>query len=221
MAMATTPATYPVDLPIDRPSSVNVFWAVPLVGLIAKLIILIPHFIVLGLLRAAVSLAHLVIWVPVLFTGHYPDWGFALTAGWIRWEVRVGLYIYGITDLYPAFSFEAPGDVTIAVPESSSRFWAIPLIGSTIKALIVIPHLLILAVLGFVVALTQLVVWVPVLFGGNFPAWAFDLIHGLLLWQARLYAYLFGLTDRYPPFSMSSPERPAFSTSEPAVPLSA
>ena len=95
------------------------------------------------------------------------------------------------------------------------------MIGSSLKALFLIPHLLIIGVLGFVVGLTQLVIWVPVLFGGAFPGWGFDLIHGLLLWQARLYAYLFGLTDRYPPFSMSSPERPAVAASEPPMPLAA
>lgn len=192
----------------------NVFWAVPLIGLIAKVIILIPHLIVLSLLRSAVGLAHLVIWVPVLFTGRYPGWGFVLTAGWIRWETRVALYMYGITDLYPAFSFEAPGDLTIGMPLSSSRFWAIPVLGSSIKALILIPHFLILGVLGFVVGLTQLVIWVPVMFGGSFPTWGFDLIHGLLLWQGRTYAYLFGLTDRYPPFSMGSPASPAFTAGD-------
>jgi hypothetical protein len=168
-----------------------------------KGIILIPHAVVLYVLVIVLSLAHLVIWIPVLFTGKYPDWGFAITAGVIRWGTRLYAYAYGLTDQYPAFSFETPGDIQIPPPESSSRFWAIPVIGSFVKWLILIPHFVVLYVLGIVVAICQLVIWIPVLLTGEFPDWAFKLVSGLILWQSRVYSYLLGLTDAYPPFSFS------------------
>jgi hypothetical protein len=40
----------------------------------------------------------------VLFTGQYPGWGFSLTAGTLRWTMRVYAYVYGLTDQYPPFS---------------------------------------------------------------------------------------------------------------------
>src|SRR5947209_1307193 len=106
-----------------------------------KLIILIPHLIILYVLGIVVGLSQLVIWIPVLFTGHYPDWGFSLTAGYVRWLIRLQAYIYGLNDAYPAFSMDAPGDVYIERPATSSRFWAIPIIGILVKYIILIPHL--------------------------------------------------------------------------------
>jgi hypothetical protein len=194
---------YPVVITEARPETSSRFWAIPIVGILAKAIIQIPHINILYVLGGVSGLTQLDIWIPVLFTGHYPQWAFGLTAGIVRWSFRVVRYFYGLTDTYPAFSFDAPGDIAITYPESSNRLWAIPLLGIWIKGIILIPHFIILYVLGFAVGVCQLVIWIPVLFTGRYPDWAFPLVNGLVLWSARVYSYALGLTDRYPPFSMS------------------
>jgi hypothetical protein len=194
---------YPIVLSTTRPVSVNRLWAIPLLGFMVKCIILIPHIIVLYVLGIVTYLAHLVIWAFVLFTGEYPEWAFNLTAGVLRWASRLTLYLYGVTDQYPAFSMDAPGDIVIPRPASSSRFFAIPVVGIFVKYIILIPHFVVLYVLGFVVGLCQLLIWIPVLFTGQYPQWAFQLVSGTTLWAMRVYAYLLGLTDEYPPFAFS------------------
>jgi hypothetical protein len=197
------PSAYPVRLTATPPESSNRLWAIPIVGFFIKAIILIPHFIVLYVLGIVVGISHLVIWIPVLFTGRYPDWGFGLNAGFLHWAMRVVLYLYGISDRYPPFSMQ-PGDgITIDRPATSSRFWAIPIIGIFVKYIILIPHFIVLYVLSLVLSVCQLVIWIPVLFTGSYPGWAFGLVAGTMLWSQRVYAYVFGLTDRYPPFSFS------------------
>jgi hypothetical protein len=197
------PSGYPIVLSTGRPLTSNRFWAIPFIGIFVKSIILIPHIIVLYVLGLVANLAHLVIWAFVLFTGQYPEWGFNLTAGVVRWATRLLLYFYGITDQYPAFSMEAPGDIVIPRPQSSSRFFAVPIVGILVKCILLIPHFIVLYVLGFVVALCHLVIWIPVLFAGTYPGWAYQLVSGYILWSMRVYAYLLGLTDSYPPFSFS------------------
>jgi uncharacterized protein DUF4389 len=81
----------------------NQLYAVPLLGFLIKSIILIPHFIVLGVLSFVVMLALLVTWIPVLFTGQYPEWGRTLVGGMLRWNVRLYAFWYGLTDAYPPF----------------------------------------------------------------------------------------------------------------------
>jgi hypothetical protein len=201
--MQPVSGSYPIVLSKGRPLAVNRFWAIPIVGILVKAIILIPHFIVLYVLGIVVGLAHLVIWAFVLFTGQYPEWAFNLNAGVLRWWARLLLYLYGLSDDYPAFSMEAPGDIAIPRPESSSRFWAIPIVGIFVKYIILIPHFIVLYVLGIVVGICQLVIWIPVLFTGEYPQWAFQLVSGYTLWTIRVYAYLLGLIDAYPPFSFT------------------
>ena len=196
-------ASYPIVLATERPLTTGRFWAIPIIGFLVKVLILIPHWIALYVLFIVMGLAHCVIWIPVLFTGRCPDWGFDLTAGVLRWTMRTTLYLYGITDKYPAFGMDAPGDVRIGRPMSSSRFFAIPFVGAFVKYILLIPHFVVLYVLGILVAACQLVIWIPVLFTGEYPTWAFQLVAGTTLWATRVYAYVLGLTDRYPPFSFS------------------
>jgi uncharacterized protein DUF4389 len=194
---------YPITFSTAAPLNPSRFWAIPIIGIFVKFIILIPHFIILYFLGIVVGLAQLVIWIFVLFGGRYPDWGFAITAGSVRWIIRIQAYVYGLSDAYPAFSMDAPGDVYIARPESSSRFWAIPIIGILVKYVILIPHLVVLYALSIAVSACQLVIWIWVLFGGVYPGWAATLVGGTMNWTARVYCYGLGLTDRYPPFSFT------------------
>jgi hypothetical protein len=200
-ALATS--TYPVALTLTPPVTSNRVWAIPLIGAFVKWIILIPHFIILYVLNLAVGLCLLVIWAFVLFSGRYPDWGFALVAGYLRWTTRLALYFLGISDEYPSFSMEAPGDIYIERPATSSRFFAIPLIGFLVRIILLIPHAIVVYVLYLVVLVCQLVIWIPVLFTGHYPGWAYTLNTGTVLWYTRVAAYGLGLTDRYPPFSFS------------------
>jgi hypothetical protein len=201
--MTELPAPYPLVLGIGQPPSSNRWWAFPLLGILVKAIILIPHYVILYVLWSVQFLAQLVIWVWVLFGGHYPDWAWALTAGTVRWTTRVTLFTYGLDDTYPAFSMEAPGDILIERPAESSRFFAIPILGLVARYVLAIPHFIVLYVLSLLVGLSQLVLWAPVIFTGEFPSWGFKLVGGTTLWTMRVYAYLLGLTDRYPPFSLS------------------
>jgi Domain of unknown function (DUF4389) len=195
------PTAYPVRMTLTPPEGSSRFWAVPLIGFLVKAIILIPHFIVIYVLGLVVVLAQLVIWIPVLFTGHYPDWAYVLNAGYFRWIMRITLYFYGLSDAYPAFSFDAPGDMYIERPESSSRFFAILLLGGFVRYILLIPHYIILYALSIAVGACQLVIWAWVLFGGHYPSWAWTLVGGTVTWTTRVNSYFFGLTDRYPPFN--------------------
>ena len=195
------PSPYPVVLGTARPPNSSRFWAIPIIGAIVKVIILIPHFIVLYVLAIAVYVCQLVIWIWVLAAGRYPDWAFGLNAGVLRWVMRLYLFIYGISDAYPAFSFDAPGDMVIVAPAESGRFFAIPIVGIVARWALLIPHFIILYALNVAVGFCQLVIWVPVLFTGVYPVWAFTLVGGTMLWTTRVYTYFLGLTDRYPPFS--------------------
>jgi hypothetical protein len=98
---------------------------------------------------------------------------------------------------------DGPGDMFIERPESSSRFFAILIIGGLVRFLLLVPHFVVLYILSLAVAICQLVIWGWVLFGGQYPDWAWTLVGGTLTWNTRVYAYIFGLTDRYPPFAFS------------------
>ena len=51
--------------------------------------------------------------------------------------------------------------------------------------------------------------WFAALFTGRLPEWAHGFISGVVRWSTRVGAYLFLLTDRYPPFSLDDEDYPA------------
>jgi hypothetical protein len=157
----------------------------------------------------ALAGVQLVLWVPVLFGGRYPNWGYALVGGYIRWSTRAGAFWLGLTDQYPPFSLKSvvndqPTEVQVSftIPRQSVRWWAIPLIAIWGKLLLLIPHFVCLLVMAFVSAIAYLILWIPVLISGRYPTWGYILLGGTLRWSTRVNAYLFGLTDAYPPFGV-------------------
>jgi len=87
----------------------------------------------------------------------------------------------------------------VAYPEHLSR-WKI-----FVKWLLVIPHLIVLALLGVVLMLTTIVAFFAILITGRYPygLWTFAL--GVLRWTANITAYASDLQrDEYPPFSLDA-----------------
>lgn len=214
-AEPTASAAYPADLRFGPPARFNRLWAFPILGGAVKLIALIPHLVIVILLAVVFSpgqigrsagLALWILWIPVLFGGKLPTWGYAFVGGFLRWSTRVTAFLLGLTDRYPAFSMHSGlGDVevTFHIPASNNRWWALPVLGFYVKLLILIPHYICLTVLGFCALILWLVMWIPVLLTGRYPPGPYWFSVGVLRWNLRVSAFLGGLTDRYPPFSLA------------------
>ena len=76
------------------------------------------------------------------------------------------------------------------------------------RALLVIPHLIVLWALGIAAGIVVVISWFAAVFTGQMPTWAHVFVTGYLRWTTRVYAYLFFLTDQYPPFSLEDDDYP-------------
>ncbi len=96
-----------------------------------------------------------------------------------------------------------PVNVVVEYPERSSRLLALAaLFFGVIKLLLILPHLVVLSILGFVASIVTLIGWIAVLIVGYYPRGLFDFQVGILRWNLRVNAYFLSLTDRYPPFRL-------------------
>jgi hypothetical protein len=209
---------YPLTLTgsIDRTLS-PVLWLI-------KWFLLIPHFVVLGLLWAAFVVLTAIAWISILFTGRYPRGLFDFNVGVLRWTWRVMFYGYSAlaTDQYPPFTLqdvEYPARLTVAYPSELSRGLAL------IKWwLLAIPHYLIVGLFttglwswtvdhsetgkavvqlgGGLILLLALVAAFALLFTGRYPRGLFDLLMGLNRWVLRVGSYVALMHDEYPPFRL-------------------
>ena len=71
-----------------------------------------------------------------------------------------------------------------------------------LRAILLIPHLIILYFLGIVQEIVGLLSWILIVITGRFPAGILGFATGLLHWSVRVNAYGSLLTGVYPPFSI-------------------
>ncbi|OGC80706.1 hypothetical protein A2943_02345 [Candidatus Adlerbacteria bacterium RIFCSPLOWO2_01_FULL_51_16] len=95
-----------------------------------------------------------------------------------------------------------PVELHIPVPEHSSRLLALMTLLFLIpKIIILIPHLVVLWALGIISFVVGVAGQIVVLFTGSYPRQMHEFMVGILRWQVRVNAYIFGLRDEYPPFT--------------------
>lgn len=101
-----------------------------------------------------------------------------------------------------------PLTVVAEYPERSSRGLALAAILFFLKGLLLFPHLFAMYFLGIITMVTGFVGQLAVLFVGSYPEalWNFNL--GVLRWTVRMNAWLYGITDEYPPFRLSAGSYP-------------
>ena len=98
-----------------------------------------------------------------------------------------------------------PVQLIIPSPEKSSRLLAVmTLLFMVPKIIILIPHLVVLWFLGIAGFFVVLAGQIIVLFTGTYPPQMHEFVTGVIRWRVRLVAYLFGLRDEYPPFSLKN-----------------
>ena len=95
---------HPVSVRFDEGVRINRLWGIPLIGVLIRGIMLIPHFIVLWALGLLVGILALFMWVPVLFLGRQADLMYTIVGGTTRWTFRVVAYLLLMVDRYPPFS---------------------------------------------------------------------------------------------------------------------
>jgi hypothetical protein len=186
--------SYPVRLVVTddlRRSRLTVFF---------RLLLAIPHFLWLGLWGIAAVFAAIANWFAVLFTGRSPQGLHDFLARFLRYSTHVNAYVYLLADPYPGFG-GAPGypvDLEVDPPAEQNRLTA------AVRIILAIPALLIARILSYLLQLLAFLGWFVCLFTRRMPKGMRDLGIYCLRYDQQTQAYLFLLTDRYPP--LSSPE---------------
>lgn len=161
-------------------------------------------FIILGALGWLISLIYLA--VPVYAAIQISQKGAATyleeseqnITKWLRWLAGAASYLFLLTDVAP--TGEQPSPVRFDVKPQGE-----PTAGGVLLRIITaIPHAIILAVIGWVAAILLLIAAIMVLIQQKFPAGIFDFIKADIRWNARMYVYLAGLVQEYPPFAFDT-----------------
>jgi len=94
-------AVYPSSVTIVDPERARDRLSVGL-----RIVLAIPHFIVLVFLMTAFWMTTIAAWIAIVIGGRYPKGLYEFGVGALQWLVRVEAYLLLLIDEYPPFSFE-------------------------------------------------------------------------------------------------------------------
>lgn len=185
--------SYPVTFEVDyaeRRSRLSAFF---------RLILVIPLAIVAYVYGIIASIAILIAWVVVVITGRYPKGLFDFVADFNRFTARVTAYASLLTDRYPSFwggdDPEYPVRMRFDGPlEHYSR------LKTFFRFLLAIPIIVLRYVMNLLLEIGGFGAWVVIVVTGKLPRGLFDVMVLANSYTARSDAYLFLLTETYPPF---------------------
>ena len=137
----------------------------------------------------------------ILFRQKYPRWWFDWNYALMRFQNRVGAYMFLLRDEYPSTDDEQAVHLEIPYPEVSTELnrW-LPLV----KWFLAIPHYIVLVFLYIGLFFALIGAWFSILFTGRYPRGIYDFAVGVMRWNNRVIGYALILaTDQYPPFRLA------------------
>ena len=162
-----------------------------------RLLLVIPHLIVLFVWAVAAEVAMVIAWIAGVLLGRVPDGLHNFMASFVRYATRVRAYYGILADPYPPFGSGGtyPIDVEIDAPASQSR------LSIFFRLLLAIPALILAYVFQIGLNIVALFGWIVSVITGRMPQGLENLGTYCLRWETQTWAYLFLLTGRYPSLS--------------------
>lgn len=204
--MPTYPVTFEADY-VETRDRVTVFF---------RLILAIPILFWVWLYSIAATVAIVIAWFALVITGRYPDGLYDFVAGYTRLLTRATAYTLLVCDPYPSFMGEDdsryPVRMRFAGPlQEYSR------VKAGFRFILAIPILILRYVLALLLEVAAIAAWFVILVLGRLPAGLFDVMVLATSYTARADAYIFLLTETYPPFEDESQTAVAGQADTPGV----
>ncbi len=201
--MATQDSIYP-ELTITKIKNPSRAWAIPILGGLAKIIILIPVFIEIAILFLYVFILQIINSFNVLFSKKYWPYCFEMTVGVYNLVAKTTFFFYGLSDKYPGFDLKLNGDFGLKyqIPKSPGVFFAIPILGVIARGILIIPYAIYSQVIGNGAKVGVVASSIPVFFNGRYPDSTFELARDSTRLTLSQMAYFAGISDKYPSFKI-------------------
>jgi Domain of unknown function (DUF4389) len=163
-----------------------------------RYLLAIPHYFVLFFYGFGAFFAIVVAWFALVFTGNFPPGIYRFLEGYLKYTTAVYAYLALLTDEYPPFGPDAdnyPARIVVPPPKAQySRMKAL------FRIILVIPVAIILYAMQLVWNIGAFLAWFVIVVTGKQPKGLQDMIVLGLSYQLRANAYLWLLTEDWPPF---------------------
>jgi ABC-type sugar transport system permease subunit len=168
-----------------------------------RLILAIPHVIVVALWAVAAALVTIAAGFILLFTARGPQGLYSFVSGYQRYSTAVYGYVALLTDEYPPFSGETDGyPVQILIPPAKPEYNRMKVL---FRIILAIPIAIVVYAMQIVWEVGAFLAWFAIVFLGKQPKGLQDMTALGLGYQQRANLYFGLLTEDWPPFSNPEP----------------
>jgi hypothetical protein len=159
-----------------------------------RAILVVPQFVVLGILSFVGAVVAFIGWWAALFTGRLPDWAFELLSGLVRWSTRVSAYSYLVTDRYPPFSLD-DADYPVRLLTKPTRLNRLAIL---FRYFLALPVGIVAGAASVGLAVLSVVAWVITVITGRMPTAMHEAFTAIIRFAARYAGYAYMVTPEYP-----------------------
>jgi hypothetical protein len=168
-----------------------------------RLLLAIPHVVVLSLWGIAVFFTAIVAWFAVVLTGSYPRGLYDFHAGFLRFATATSGYLCLLDDRFPPFSGDPDYGVKLLIGEPQPSYDRVK---ALFRLILMIPVGVIAYAMGIVAQVGALIAWFIEVATGKLPRWLFDMLVLGVSYQQRAYAYYLLIDEDWPPFTDNAAE---------------
>ncbi len=164
-----------------------------------RLILAIPLFFWLVFWGFVSEIAVIIAWFAIVFTGRYPEGLYNFVSKYVRFATQTTAYTSLLNDAYPSFDGESDASYPVRV-EFAGPLPEYSRLKTAFRIFLAIPIAILRYVLNLLIEAAGVAAWVVILVIGTLPRGLFDAMVLANSYMARSDAYLFLLTETYPPF---------------------
>lgn len=185
--------SYPVTFEVDYTEGRSRLTA------LVRWVLVIPQVVLLYIYGIAAFVAVVIAWFAIVITARYPKGLYEFVAGFLRYATRVVGYAVLLCDPYPPFngSQDPPYPIRLIFDGPLERYSRLK---TLLRVILAIPILILRYVMNLLLEIGAVAAWFMILITGKMPRGLFDLMVLANSYTARSDAYLFLLTETYPPF---------------------
>jgi Domain of unknown function (DUF4389) len=163
-----------------------------------RLLLAIPLFIWAYFYGIVAWFAIVIAWFAIVITGRFPRGLYDFIAGWTRFITRATGYVSLLTDTYPPFG--GSDDASFPIRMQFVALDRYSRLKTLLRIILAIPIVILRYVMGLLLQIGAFAAWVVIVITGKLPRGLFDLMVLANSYTARSDAYLYLLTETYPPF---------------------
>jgi hypothetical protein len=117
---------------------------------------------------------------------------------WLRWIAGFYAYLFLLTDRLPNQDLKETMRFEVRPQGEPSPG------GVLLRIILAIPHAIVLGLIGIVAFILAIIAAIMILIQEKYPEGIFNFLKADLRWNARMYVYLAGLAQEYPPFAFDT-----------------